>query len=128
MSSSNDHSHHTPAYYVKIWVILLVLMALSLIGPELGIKWVTIVTAFGIAIVKALIVAAYFMHLNVEKKYIHYLLYAMLLFMGLFMAGTIVDINKDHGSNWVNQASRDYVERSVADIEKAADGHHKPKH
>lgn len=124
MSSSDSHQHHTPGYYVKIWVILLVLMAISLIGPELGIKVVTIITAFGIAVVKALIVAAYFMHLNVEKRYIHYVLYAMLLFMGLFMAGTMVDINKDHGANWINQASRDYVERSVKDIEKAVDGHH----
>lgn len=121
---SSDHGHHTPAYYVKIWGILMVMLVISIIGPEFGIKAVTLITAFGIAIVKALIVAAYFMHLNVEKRYIHYVLYAMLLFMGLFMAGTMVDINKDHGSNWINQASRDYVEKSVLEIEKAAEGKH----
>lgn len=120
----DSHNHHTPAYYIKIWALLMVLLVVSIVGPEFGIKFVTLVTAFGVAIVKALIVAAYFMHLNVEKKYIHYLLYGMLIFMGLFMAGTMVDINKDNGSNWINQASRDYVERSVADIEKAVDGKH----
>lgn len=123
-SSDHDHGHHTPAYYVKIWAILMVLLVISIIGPEFGIKAVTLITAFGIAIVKALIVAAYFMHLNVEKRYIHYVLYGMLLFMALFMAGTMVDINKDHGSNWINQASRDYVEKSVLEIEKAAEGKH----
>jgi hypothetical protein len=43
-----------------------------------GNKILTLITAFGIAIVKALIVAAFFMHLNVEKKYIWYVLLTML--------------------------------------------------
>ena len=59
---------HAHPNYVKIWALLLVLLVVSIIGPELGIPWLTLVTAFGIALVKTYYVAAYFMHLNFEKK------------------------------------------------------------
>ena len=55
-------------HYVKIWGILLVLLVISICGPMLEIKVVTLITAFGIAIVKAWVVASYFMHLNIEKN------------------------------------------------------------
>ena len=44
-------THHYP--YVKIWGLLLVLLALSILGPMLGHPIVTLLTAFGIAFVKA---------------------------------------------------------------------------
>ena len=62
---SDEHAHHTN--YVKIWAILLVLLLISITGPMLEIRVVTLITAFGIAIVKAYIVAKNFMHLDVEK-------------------------------------------------------------
>ena len=58
----------------------------------IGIKWLTLVTAFGIAVVKAYLVAANFMHLKVEKKYVVYLLLTALAFMFLFSpSGTLLD-------------------------------------
>ena len=45
---------------------------------------ITLMTAFGIAVVKAYLVAANFMHLNIEKRYITYLLATMLMLMLLF--------------------------------------------
>lgn len=90
----------SPRYYVKIWAILLVLLVISIVGPMFGIKFVTLVTAFGIAIVKAAIVASKFMHLNIEKKYVSYMLIAMLLMMALFFAGTAPDVMKADGQNW----------------------------
>ena len=62
--------HTTAMHYVKIWALLLVLLVISILGPMLEIKILTLITAFGIAIVKALLVAAYFMHLNIEKRYV----------------------------------------------------------
>jgi caa(3)-type oxidase subunit IV len=97
---SHGHGEVSSAHYVKIWGILLALLIVSICGPMLEIKVVTLITAFGIAIVKAYIVAAYFMHLNVEKKYIIYMLLTMLIFMGLFFSGTAVDIVGERGSNW----------------------------
>ena len=74
----SDHDHPS---YIKIWGILLVLLVISILGPMLEIQIVTLITAFGIAIVKAYIVAANFMHLNVEKRYIVYLMMTMLVFV-----------------------------------------------
>ena len=65
---------HGPSHYIKIWKILLVLLVISVLGPELEIKIVTLITAFGIAVVKAYMVAKYFMHVNIERKYVHYIL------------------------------------------------------
>ena len=87
-------------HYVKIWGILLVLLVISICGPMLEIKVVTLITAFGIAIVKAWIVASYFMHLNIEKKYITYMLLLMLIMLGVFFFGTAVDVMKFEGQNW----------------------------
>ena len=45
---AEEHTHHPN--YVRIYVILLVLLGVSVIGPEFGIRWVTLVTAFGVAV------------------------------------------------------------------------------
>jgi len=39
--------------YVKIWVWLVVLLLISVAGPMLEIPALTIITAFGIAVIKA---------------------------------------------------------------------------
>ena len=54
-------SEHAHPNYVKIWAILLGLLAVSVAGPFLGIWWVTLITAFGVALVKAYLVSANFM-------------------------------------------------------------------
>ncbi len=92
------HTHHPN--YVKIWGILICLLVLSVLGPEIGIKWVTLVAAFGIAVVKAYIVAKNFMHLNVEKRYIVYLFLTALAFMALFFFGAAPDVMQGSGTNW----------------------------
>ncbi len=91
----------TEKKYVKIYFILLVLFAISMIGPELGIKTVTLITAFGIAFVKAFLVIKHFMYLTIEKKIVHYLLGAMLLSMVLFVAGIAADTILPGGHNWI---------------------------
>ena len=102
--------HHGPGYYIKIYLILLVLFVISVLGPELGIRSVTLITAFGIAVVKAIMVAAYFMHLNVEKKYIHYMLWGMLILMAVFYSGVMIDIYHTRGQNWINVSSESQIE------------------
>ena len=49
---------HVHPNYIKIWYWLLVLLAVSVAGPMLEIPAITIITAFGIATVKAYLVAA----------------------------------------------------------------------
>ncbi len=94
-----EHHDHPP--YIKIWGVLLVLLAISVMGPFLGIQVVTLITAFGIAIVKAYLVAKNFMHLNIEPRFAVYLLCTMLVFMLLFFAGTAPDVMKHEGANWM---------------------------
>ncbi len=109
-ADSNEHHIHPPSYYVKIYGILLVLLIVSIIGPELGNRAVTLFTAFGIAIIKALMVAAYFMHLNIEKKYIWYMLYTMLLFLLLFFSGVASDVMRTKGDTWINSSAVQLIE------------------
>lgn len=98
---------HGSGYYVKIYAILMVLFVISVLGPEVGILMVTLITAFGIAVVKATMVMAYFMHLNVEKKYIWGLLASALIFIvGLFV-GVAPDVMMNHGTQWVKCNSYD---------------------
>ena len=97
----SDHAH-PEINYVKIYVILLVLLAISVVGPMLEIKWLTLMTAFGIAVVKALMVAGYFMHLKFEKRYIWYMLLLMIFCLVLLFIGLAPDVMKAEGQNWVN--------------------------
>lgn len=95
MSSEISTSH-----YVKIWGILLALLIVSICGPLLEIKAVTLITAFGVAGIKAFLVAKHFMHLAIERRFIPYMLVCMLLLMLMFYFGTAVDIMVPAGANW----------------------------
>ena len=103
MSEHEEHQHPT-SHYVKIWGILLVLLAISVAGPTLEIQWVTLLTAFGIAVVKAYVVAVKFMHIDMTPRFITYLVTTTLVFMFLFFAGTAPDVMQDHGTNWIKPA------------------------
>jgi caa(3)-type oxidase subunit IV len=96
-----DHVHHPN--YVKIYWILLVLLIISFLGPFIGIRWITLLTAFGIAVVKAYLVAKNFMHVNLQPRFVSYILGTVLVFMLLFYAGTAPDVMKAHGDNWQKQ-------------------------
>ena len=89
---------------------------------------ITLITAFGIAIVKAYLVAANFMHLNIEKRYITYLLSTMLMLMLLLFAGVAPDVMEHKGQNWENVAAEAEVERALAAEGKAAHGEHGEGH
>lgn len=96
------HAHHTN--YVKVWAILVGLLAISVVGPMLGIRVVTLIAAFGVALVKAYMVAKNFMHLNVQKRIVHWVLGAALLIMVLLYAGISPDVGRDSGQNWKKDA------------------------
>lgn len=97
-------SHGHARNYVKIWGILVVLLCISVAGPMFGHKVVTLITAFGIAVVKAYLVAKNFMHLDVEKPIIHWLLGVALILMVLLFYGVAPDVMEDKGRRWQKDA------------------------
>jgi caa(3)-type oxidase subunit IV len=111
--ASHGEGHHTN--YVKVWALLVVLLIISIIGPELGHPVITLVTAFGIAVVKAYLVATKFMHVDLEPKLVTYFVVTCLGFMLLFFAGVAPDVLKHDGANWTNVAAKAASERAAAD-------------
>lgn len=121
--AGDGHGHHTN--YVKIWGILVVLLIISVLGPMLEIRVVTLITAFGIALVKAYLVVKNFMHINLERKWIPYLMVTMLALMALMVAGISPDVMKHDGLRWENVAAKQSVERGMKAGEAAgAHGEH----
>jgi len=95
-----DHGHaHHPNYW-RVWAILCALLFVSVAGPFLGIRVVTLIAAFGIALVKAYLVVRYFMHIDIAAKYVTYFIVTALVFMMLFFAGAAPDVMKPQGRNW----------------------------
>jgi caa(3)-type oxidase subunit IV len=107
------HAGHHHTNYVKIWAILLVLLVISVLGPMLEIRLITLITAFGIALVKAAMVVRHFMHINLEKKYVGYLLTVMIVLMVLMVGGVGPDVLKHEGQNWTNVAAKQVVEHGM---------------
>jgi len=96
--------HGVHRNYIQIWAILLLLLCVSVAGPFAHIRTITLITAFGVALVKAYMVAKNFMHLDVEKPIIHWLLLVVLVLMVLMFSGLSPDVMKDRGRNWQKDA------------------------
>jgi caa(3)-type oxidase subunit IV len=96
-----EHQAQPVSSYINIWLIILVLfgvtIAVSQISPS---RPLLLAVAFGIAVVQAILVAAYFMHLKGERPYIHYLLYSMLVAMMMLYFGTQADVRHFSGEHW----------------------------
>lgn len=123
MSDAHDaaHADEHEKHYKKIYYILLFLMVITVLGPELGIQWLTLVTAFGIAVVKAYLVCKNFMHLNIQPRYVLYMLSTALVFMLLFYAGTAGDVQKQEGDNWFKPA---VAAEPATSLGEGHEGHH----
>lgn len=115
------HVHHYD--YPRIWAILVALLVVSVLGPMLGIKIITLITAFGIALVKAYMVVKYFMHLDVQQPFVHYFLATALAFMVLFFAAVSPDVMNHDGTRWENVAAKEATARVEA-MEAAGGGEH----
>ena len=107
----DEHAGHPN--YKKIYLWLLGLLVVSVAGPFIGVVWVTLLTAFGIAIVKANLVVQNFMHLKWEKRIAKWVLTTSLVLMALMMAGVSVDVLNHEGNNWENLAAQAAVERGI---------------
>ena len=96
---SGTHAHPN---YVKIWFWLVILLVISTLGPMLEIPVITLITAFGIAVVKAFMVAANFMHIKFEKHIIWFMMLMSLTLLGVFFFGVAPDIMQTEGDQWID--------------------------
>jgi caa(3)-type oxidase subunit IV len=116
------HAEHHHMDYITVWKYLVILLVASVVGPMFGIKALTLITAFGIAVVKAYLVVKHFMHLPLEKRFVAYFVGTALIFMGIFYAGVSGDVMNHTGRNWSNVAAKQETERALKYI--AAHPHH----
>ena len=87
----------------------------SILGPELEIQIVTLITAFGIALVKANLVIRHFMHLSIEKPIIKWLLAASVVLIALMWSGIAPDVQNHEGHQWENLAAQAAVARGISE-------------
>ena len=69
---------------------------------NLEIPVVTLITAFGIAVLKAYMVAANFMHLKFEKHIIWFMMIMSLILLGVFFFGVAPDVMQTEGDQWID--------------------------
>lgn len=115
--TNESHVHHPN--YVKIWAVLVALLVISVAGSLSSMRAVVLVAAFGVAIVKAYLVAKNFMHVTVEKRWVPYLLVVMIAFVVILFAGVAPDVMRHSGLHWSNDAAKQAVETGM----KAATKH-----
>lgn len=106
--TTEAHVHHPN--YVKVWAILVALLIVSVLGSRSHIRDVVLVFAFGVALIKAYLVAKNFMHLNVEKRWVPYLLILCLLFIVILFAGVSPDVMKQSGLHWSKDSANQAVQ------------------
>ena len=98
----NDHAEHGPhPSYIIIWVVLVALFAASVGFSVLSSVVVGVVFAFFIAIIKGLMVAAWFMHLNIEPRWVWGILFGALLIVFILWLGVAPDVMEMKGVNWI---------------------------
>ena len=110
--STESHAQHHPNY-VRIWAILVALLIVSVVGSFSSIRVVVLVAAFGVAVLKAYLVAKNFMHVNVEKRWVPYLLLVMIAFIVILFAGVAPDVMSHSGLHWSNDAAKRAVESGM---------------
>lgn len=127
-------------HYVRVYLVLLVLLAVSIVGPVVGEALdqdvvifgmrfglgitLTLITAFGIAVVKAWLVIKNFMHLTIERIVPKLFLAASVLLLALFWGGVAPDVQLHSGRMWENDAAQAAVDRGIAASDYAEEDDH----
>ncbi len=97
---AHDSHHISPAsQYWAIWVGLMILTVITVLAYKIPL-WLNInlgaanvIIAMAIATTKASLVVLYFMGLKYDKKFLAIAFLSSLIFLGLFLGFTLLDIN-----------------------------------
>jgi len=90
---SNNEKHHIVTYLQNlwIWIALLLLTFITVAIAGIDFEKLTVVVALTVASVKAVIVAAYFMHLRFDNKVLAIMNLVVLLIFTVFIVITLID-------------------------------------
>jgi cytochrome c oxidase subunit 4 len=99
VQSAHGNASHEPhvlplKVYFGIFGSLLVLTVVTVLVSHLGLPpTLSIIVALSVALVKASLVAGYFMHLKYEDRFYSFILIASLFFIGLFFFFLLTDLS-----------------------------------
>ena len=98
MSASNQQHHEhlshvmSPRMLLTVFAALVMLTIVTVAAAQVSFGAWEVWVSLGIASVKATLVAAYFMHLRYDKSFNGLVFIASLLFVALFLALTLMDL------------------------------------
>lgn len=91
----HDHKHHVPSPYTVFALLLLLLLAtVGVAYIDLGVFGLPV--ALGIAITKAGLILAYFMHLVHEKSLVRVFAFAGFASLAILLIILLADVNARH--------------------------------
>ncbi len=88
-----SEDNHTGVGYHTIFYVLLAALALSLLLGHVSTGFWSQATIYVIALMKAYLVATYFMHVNVEPRFIKVLIVGLVLVLAALLIGVFPDVS-----------------------------------
>ncbi len=96
-----EHAHVLPiSLYLKVFGALIFLTGLTVAVSMANLGPVSIGVALLVAMIKAGFVVGFFMHLRYDLKFYSLVFFSALLFVGLFLGLTMVDVSTRSAVNW----------------------------
>jgi cytochrome c oxidase subunit 4 len=98
ITPDTHHAHHTHVMSVQmllaVFAALVALTILTVVASHFPFGAWEVWVSLGIASVKAVLVAAYFMHLRYDRPFNGLVFISSLLFVALFLAFTLMDLQR----------------------------------
>lgn len=89
-----EEKHHIVGYklFTKIWVVLLILTAVTVLVAQVDLGYFNVIVALTVASTKALFVILYFMHLKYEPGVFKIMVIICFVTLAIFIGLTFFDV------------------------------------
>ena len=89
----SEHAHHSPKQYLMVflWLSILTVLEIAVVYlglPKTALAWFLVITA----LIKAALVAMFFMHLKFEGRLIYFIVALPFIIAVIFVLGLFPDI------------------------------------
>jgi len=93
MSNVGNEKHIVPyRVFITIWVLLLILTAVTIWVSRINLGYFNVVVALLIATTKAALVVFFFMHLKYENRFFKFIVFLTFLILAIFIGFTFFDV------------------------------------